>query len=51
MARQYYTARGQQNELEGDERASRVYGKASRRPRKDLHGRTERNLRELHVAS
>ena len=28
MARQYHTARRQQNELEGDERASRVYGAA-----------------------
>ena len=28
-----------------------LYGEASRRPRENLHGRTERSLRELHVAS
>ena len=30
VARQHYTARGQQNELKGDERAPWVHGKASR---------------------
>ena len=29
VARKHHTARGQQNELEGDERAPWVYGKAS----------------------
>ena len=29
VAWKHYTARGQQNELERDERASRVHGKAS----------------------
>ena len=51
VARQHHTARGQQNELKGDERAPWVYGTSSRRPRKVLYRRTERNLRELHVAS
>jgi len=30
VARQHNTARGQQNELKGDERATWVHGKASR---------------------
>ena len=51
VARQYHTARRQQNELKGDERASWVYGKASRGLGEKLHGRTERNIREVHVAS
>ena len=51
MARQHHTARGQSNKLEGDERASWVYGKASRGLGEKLYGRTERNIRELHVAS
>ena len=34
MARQYHTARGQQNKLERNERAPRIYGKASRGLRK-----------------
>ena len=37
VARQHYTARGQQNELKGNERTPWVYGKASRRPRENLH--------------
>jgi len=36
VARQYHTARGQQNELEGDERAPWVYGEASRGFGKEL---------------
>ena len=36
VARQYHTARGQQNELEGDERTPRVHGAASRGLGKDL---------------
>ena len=36
VARQHHTARGQQNELKGDERTSRVYGATSRRPREDV---------------
>ena len=47
VAWQHYTARGQQNELEGDERTPRVHGAASRRPRKDLHRGTKRDLREV----
>ena len=47
VARQYHTARGQQNQLKGDERAPWVYGTSSRRPRKDLYLGTERNLREV----
>ena len=37
VARQHHTARGRPNKLEGDERASRVYGATSRRPRENLH--------------
>ena len=37
VAWQYHTARGQQNELEGNERAPWVHGKASRGLGKDLH--------------
>ena len=44
MAREYHTARGQQNELEGDERTPRIYGKASRGLGKDIHRRTKGNL-------
>ena len=39
--------RGYQNELQRDERASRIYGKASREFREKLHGRTERNFRKV----
>ena len=37
VARQYHTARGQQNELGGDESAAWVYGAASRRSRENLY--------------
>ena len=47
VARQYHTARRQQNELEGNERTPWVYGTSSRRPRKDLHRGTKRDLREV----
>ena len=47
VARQYHTARGQQNELQGDERASRVHGATPRRPRKDLHRGTKRDIRKV----
>ena len=51
VARQHRTARGQSDELKGNERTSWVYGTASRGLGEKLHGRAERNLRELHVAS
>ena len=44
VARQHRTARGQQNELEGNERAPWVHVKASRGFGKKLHERTERNI-------
>ena len=47
MARQYHTARGQQNEFAGDEGAARLHGSASRGLGEKLHGRAERNLREI----
>ena len=47
MARQYHSARGQPNELKGDEGTARIYGTASRGSRKELHGRAERNIREV----
>ena len=47
MARKYYSARGQSNELKGDEGTARIYGTASRRLGKDLHGRAEGNLRKV----
>ena len=47
VARQYHTARGQQNQLEGDERAPRVHGATSRGLGEKFHGRAERNLREI----
>ena len=37
VARKHNTARGQSDELKGDERTPWVYGAASRRPRKDFH--------------
>lgn len=47
MARKYNSARGQPNELEGDEGTPWLYGKASRGFGKDLHRRAERNIREV----
>ena len=47
VARQYHTARRQQNELEGDERAPWVYGAASRGPGEKLRGRAKRDFREV----
>ena len=47
MARKHHTARGQQNQLQRDEGTPRLYVKASRGTRKELHGRTERNIREI----
>ena len=36
MARKHHTARGQQKQLEGDEGATRIHGKASRGLRENL---------------
>ena len=47
MARKHNTARGQPNKLAGDEGTPRLHGKASRGTRKELHGRAERNIREV----
>ena len=47
VVRQHHTARGQSDELEGDERAPWVHVKASRGLGEKLHGRTERNIRKV----
>ena len=47
VARQHHTARGQSDELKGDERAPWVHVKASRGFGEKLHGRTERNIRKV----
>ena len=47
VARQHRTARGQSDELEGNERASWLHVKASRGFGEKLHGRTERNIRKV----
>ena len=47
MALKYNTAKGQSNKLKGDEGTARIYGKASRGTRKELHGRAEGNIREV----
>ena len=47
VARQYHTARGQSDELKGEERAPWVHGKASRGLREKLHGRAEGDLRKV----
>ena len=47
VARQYHTARGQSDELKGDERAPWVHGTASRGLGEKLHGRTEGDLRKV----
>ena len=47
VAWKHNTARGQQNQLEGDERASWVHGATSRGFGEKLHGRAERDLREI----
>ena len=44
VARQHRSARGQSDELKGDERTPWVHVKASRGLREKLHGRTERNI-------
>ena len=44
VARKHNTARRQQNELKGDERAPWVYGTTSRGLVEKLLGRAERNL-------
>ena len=48
VARQHHTARGQQNELEGDERTPRIYSATSRRPRKALHRGTKEIFEKFH---
>ena len=47
MARKHRTARGQQKQLKGNERAARIHGKASRGLGKDLHRRAEGDLRKV----
>ena len=47
VARQHHTARGQSDELEGDERAPWVHVKASRGFGEKLHGRAEGDLRKV----
>ena len=47
MARKHYSARGQPNQLKGYEGTARLHGKASRGLGKELHRRTERNIREV----
>lgn len=47
MVRKHYSARGQQKQLEGDEGATRIHGKASRGLGKNLHRRAEGNLRKV----
>ena len=47
VARQHHTARGQSDELKGDERTPWVYGAASRGLREKLLGRTEGDLRKV----
>ena len=47
MARKHNSARGQPNELKGDEGTPRLHGKASRGLGKEFHGRAERNIRKV----
>ena len=47
VARQYHTARGQQNQLQGDERTTRIYVTASRGLGENFIRRAERNLRKV----
>ena len=47
VARQHYTARGQPNQLAGDEGTAQLYGKASRGFGEKFHRRAERNFREV----
>ncbi len=47
MARKHNTTRGQPNKLEGDEGTPRLYVKASRGTRKELHGQAEGNIRKI----
>ena len=44
----HHSARGQQKQLEGDEGATRIHGKASRGLGKNLHRRAEGDLRKFH---
>ena len=47
MAWKHHSARGQPNQLEGDEGATRIHGKASRGLGKDLYRRAEGDLRKV----
>ena len=47
MTRKHNFARGQPNELKGDEGTPRIHGKTSRGLEKKLHGRAERNIRKV----
>ena len=47
VARQHRTARGQSDELKGDERAPWVHVEASRGLGEKLYGRAERNIRKV----
>ena len=48
MARKHHSARGQPNELKGDEGTPWLYGKASRGLGKDLHRRAEKIFEKFH---
>jgi hypothetical protein len=48
MARKQNTARGQQNELKGDEGASRIYGTTSRGLGENLHRGTKEIFDKFH---
>ena len=47
MARKHNSARGQPNELKGDEGTPRIHGKASRGLGENLHRRAEGDLRKV----
>ena len=47
MARKHNSARGHQKQLEGNEGATRIHGKASRELGKNLHRRVEGDIRKV----
>ena len=47
MARKHHSRGGQQKQLEGDEGATRIHGKASRGLGKDLYRRAKGYLRKV----
>ena len=47
MARKHNSARGQPNELKGDEGTARIHGKASRGLGENLHRLAKRDIRKV----